>query len=67
MCAMTKAVSARKNPLMRVTLPEAAPPRHRAVGGAVERQCAISTGSVIDCRICRVAPPRMSSRMREWP
>jgi hypothetical protein len=30
-------------------------------------QCAISTGTVIDCSIPRVAPPRMNSRSREWP
>src|SRR5207302_1733136 len=30
-------------------------------------QCDISTGTVIDWRMPRVAPPRMNSRRREWP
>jgi hypothetical protein len=31
------------------------------------RQCDIKVGTVIEPRIARVTPPRMNSRMREWP
>jgi hypothetical protein len=31
------------------------------------RQCDIKTGTVIEARIPRVAPPRTNSRQREWP
>ena len=30
-------------------------------------QCDISTGTVIDSRMPRVAPPSTNSRRREWP
>lgn len=36
----------------------------KGAGGA---QCAMSTGSVIDARSVRVAPPRIRSRVRLWP
>jgi hypothetical protein len=30
-------------------------------------QCDISTGTVIDCSMVRVAPPNIHSFRREWP
>ena len=35
--------------------------------GAAQGQCDMSTGTVIDCRMPRVAPPKTSSRKRECP
>ena len=44
----------------------AAPPGGGARNPAAP-QCDISTGTVMLCRIERVAPPSKSSRTREWP
>jgi hypothetical protein len=41
--------------------------RKQQRGAAAYGQCDISTGSVIELRIPRVAPPRTNSRNRECP
>ncbi len=43
------------------------PPPGRSLVCDRRRQCAISTGTVIEARMSRVAPPNRNSRMREWP
>jgi len=45
--------------------PAALIPHQRPAAHA--NQCAMNTGTVMLSRICRDVPPRMNSRMREWP